>query len=154
MLIDNPRAQWWLRWFGIPPVALIAVFLAFNLVTPFRLINKGLWPSDVGPAAMLMAVVVDALLMLAPLMVVVVFTVWLMAPCRKVAALRVGEGVLAAGCLAALAVPLLAGNWHGGLVLGFGALATVISAGALVRYERRQAGRGAEQPGAADSHGA
>jgi len=145
MLFDNPRTQYWLRWLGLPPIALIAVFLAFNLVTPFRVMHKMAWPDDSGPAGVLVFVAVDALLMLAPLIVVVVFAAWLTAPAWKIETLRITEVLLVTGCIAAMLLRLVEGHWQGVMVLGFGAMAAVITAAALVRYERRQARGGAEE---------
>jgi len=139
MLFNNPTAQWWARWLGIPPIAVIAAFLAFNLVTPFRLMHKGMWGSDTDAAMVVVVVAIDALLILAPLIVVVVFAAWLTAPAYKIATVRVTQVILAAGCGVAMLGPLQEGHWQGAMVLAFGALAAVLTGGGIVRYEQRQA---------------
>lgn len=138
MLFNNPTAQWWARWFAIPPIAVVAAFLAFNLVTPFRLMNKTMWGAEPGAAMVLVVVAIDALLILAPLMIVAVFAAWLTAPAYKIATVRVTQLVLAGGCGLAMLVPLLEGHWQGAMVLGFGALAALLTGSGIVRYELRQ----------------
>lgn len=139
MLFSNYRHRIILRWLAIPPIATLAAFIAFNLVAPFRLMQGGLWPADGGPAAAFGFVVVDALLLLAPLTVVIVFAAWLTAPAAKVLAVRLTAGLLAGVCAAFTATLLAAQHWHGAMVLIFGALAAIVTAGFIVRYERRQA---------------
>lgn len=134
-----------LRWIAIPPVAVIAAFIAFNLFTPFRLMQKGIWPDNWGRAGDIGLLVVDALLMLAPLIAVMVMAAWLTAPHAKIATVKVASGLLGAGCGAsAVVLAAVQQHWHGTMVMGFGALAAVITGVFIVRYERQEAVRAAE----------
>ena len=139
MLFDYPRYGPALRWLAIPPVALVAAFIAFNFVTPFRLMQEGLWSSDGGLWAEAGMLTVDALLMLAPLVVVVVLAVWLTAPHAKIRTVQIAAGLITAVCAVFALLQLGVGNWHGGLVLVFGAVAAALTGILIVRYERSEA---------------
>ena len=138
MLFRDRPHQSLLRWLAIGPISVVAAFFAFNFVAPFRLMQRTIWPEDAGAPVQFVAVVIDALLLLAPLMVVVMFAIWLTAPAAKILAVRMGAALLAGGASVVLVLQLLAQQWHGALVLGFGALAAVVTAALIVRYERRQ----------------
>lgn len=144
-----------LRWIAIPPVALIAAFIAFNLFTPFRLMQEGIWPDSWGVAGEYGSLVVDALLMLAPLIAVMVLAAWLTAPCARIVTVKVTSSLLGAGCGAfALLLAAVQQHWHGALVMGFGALAAAITGVLIVRYERQEALRAAAEAETDDEAGA
>lgn len=151
MLFRSVRHQNLVRWIAIPPAALIAAFIAFNLFTPFRLMQEGIWPPGWGLAGDIGSLVVDALLMLAPLIVVMVFAAWLTAPHSKILTVKITGSVLGAGCGAFALLQVGVQHWHGAMVMGFGAAAAVITAFFIVRYERQEALRAAQ--GAADGEG-
>lgn len=147
VMLRNRRWQNLLRWIALVPVSVVAVFLAYNIVMPFRLIQWGLWPPDAGDAARLASSALDALLLLAPLTAVVVMAAWLTAPSAKLLTVRVTAGVLALACSGFLVSHIVEGNWHGSLALGFGALAAVVTATLVVRHERRAARAAADDAG-------
>jgi len=126
-----------LRWVALPGVVVIAMFVAFNLFTPIRLMQAGIWPGDVSNPLWFGAVLVDALLRLAPLLAVGVTAAWLTAPAARALTARIAGGASAIVCLGLLASALLAGQWHTVFILGFGAVASVATAALLVRYGQR-----------------
>ncbi len=139
MLFENLRHRAVLRWLALPPVAVVAAVIAFNFVAPFRLMQEGLWPADGGTVSQIGVLTVDALLVLAPLLVVVVLAAWLTAPYAKIRTVQVTAGLIIAICAVVAVLQLGVGQWYGAMVFVFGILATGVTALLILRFERQQA---------------